>query len=183
MYRYTVVVPRYIRYTNVDAWLSCRGFEPGTAPRIAAAVLLEQFAWCPLFYGLYLIPTNQLLGGNGIDAVSDAVETELPKTLIENAKVWTLANAFLYTCPVELRVPASNSIDLVWAWVLSELVAETGQGGAEGEGGTGDARAALERAVGKQSADPAGEGKKALVEVGGSRGDERVCGTKPEDQL
>ena len=64
------------------------------------------------------------LGLLGVEEAAKDVQSELPKTLVSSAKVWTLANVFLYNCPLEYRVLASNCVDLFWALLLSQTVAE-----------------------------------------------------------
>lgn len=94
--------------------------------RIACAMALEQFAWCPILFSLYVIPLSALLNGARPRELGPQVKANLGSLLLANAKVWTPANVVIYAAPVEYRVLASNCIDIVWACVCSDEVADCG---------------------------------------------------------
>ena len=54
------------------------------------------------------------------------VQSKLPEMLLLQAKVWTLANIIIYNSPLPVRLLASNTVDLVWASLLSRVVASCG---------------------------------------------------------
>lgn len=120
-------------FGNGVAWTCWYGFadellapvgEP--ALRVAGAMALEQFVWCPLLYSLYLIPLSAALNGAPAADLPREVRTRIGPLLIANAKVWTPANLIIYNVPLQYRVLAGNAIDLVWASICSETAAECG---------------------------------------------------------
>lgn len=102
------------------------------AVRLSLSLLLEQFLWCPIFYGLFLLPFTSALAGKSRAEVGDTVKQELVPTLVANAKVWTPANIVIYSAPVMMRVAVSNIVDVLWAIYLSviavKVAGETGGG-------------------------------------------------------
>mmetsp|Transcript_2173 Transcript_2173/g.3356 ORF Transcript_2173/g.3356 Transcript_2173/m.3356 type:complete len:187 (-) Transcript_2173:45-605(-) len=94
--------------------------------RTAMSMAAEQFAWCPLLYGLYLIPLSTLLNGGLRTEISKQIQSRLPGLLIANAKVWTPANLIIYNVPLEWRVLTSNAVDLIWASICADVAADCG---------------------------------------------------------
>ena len=131
-------VERVVRFAgtgfgNGIAWSSWYDLSDGLlAPlnepvlRIAGAMAIEQFLWCPLLFAVYLIPLSALLNGAPVAQLPSEVRKRLGPLLIANAKVWTPANLVIYNVPLEYRVLASNVIDLIWAAICSETAAECG---------------------------------------------------------
>lgn len=103
-------------------------FAPLDEPalRVAGAMAIEQFLWCPFLYCLYLIPLSSLLNGAALADIPLEIRKRIGPLLIANAKVWTPANVIIYNVPLEYRVLAGNAIDLVWASICSETAAECG---------------------------------------------------------
>lgn len=96
------------------------------ASRTAMLMLTEQFVACPIVYGLWEIPVPTLLNGGSISSVPKEVKTKLGFMLIENAKVWTLANIFIYNAPVQFRVVMANIGDIFWQSIVSDVAADCG---------------------------------------------------------
>ena len=120
-------------FGNGIAWSCWYGFadellQPVSLPalRVASAMAIEQFVWCPILFAAYIIPLSAVLNGATAAELPDEVRKRLGPLLIANAKVWTPANLVIYNVPVEYRVLASNSIDLVWAVICSQTAAECG---------------------------------------------------------
>ena len=63
------------------------------------------------------------------DLVREVRET-LGGLLVASAKVWMPANLIIYNVPLELRVIASNVVDIAWAAICSNMAADCGSGGA-----------------------------------------------------
>lgn len=110
-------------------WFSIADFltanlQDNPVARTIASLALEQFVWCPVLFSLYFIPVSTLLNGGRIEDVSGQVSRSLNGLLIANAKVWTIANVFIYNCPLEWRVAGSNCVDIIWASVCSSTAAE-----------------------------------------------------------
>lgn len=106
-------------------FLDFRLAELGVAPGLAAtscSILLEQFVWAPVFFGLYFLPLNSVLKWRTTDKVAEDVISEIGPTLWANAKVWTSLNIIIYNAPLPVRVLVSNGGDLVWSAYLSFLV-------------------------------------------------------------
>ena len=120
-------------FGNGIAWSCWYGFAdellaPVSLPalRVAGAMAIEQFVWCPILFSVYIIPLSSLLNGAPAADLPGEVRKRIGPLLIANAKVWTPANLIIYNVPVEYRVLASNSIDLVWAVICSQTAAECG---------------------------------------------------------
>jgi hypothetical protein len=131
-------VPRLLRFagTGLGAgvlWHGYYGFSDAQlssidepVARVACAMLLEQFVWCPVLYSLYVIPLSAALNGAGASALPSEVRERIGPLLIANAKVWTPANLIIYSTPLEYRVLASNGIDIIWAAVCADVAASCG---------------------------------------------------------
>ena len=106
-------------------------FTPINEPafRVASAMALEQFIWCPLLFSFYLIPLSAVLNGAEPADLPAEVRKRIGPLLIANARVWTPANLVIYNVPLQYRVLASNVIDLIWASICSETAAECGSDG------------------------------------------------------
>jgi len=93
----------------------------------ALSILIEQFLWCPIYFGAFEIPVSTLLNGGSISTVKDEVDSKLNGLLISNAKVWTLANVVIYNAPVVWRPAVSNCVDLLWQSIVSDVAADCGK--------------------------------------------------------
>jgi hypothetical protein len=89
-------------------------------------MLTEQFVACPIVYGLWEIPVPSLLNGGSISNVPKEVKSKLGYMLVENAKVWTLANMVIYNAPVQFRVVLANIGDIFWQSIVSDVAADCG---------------------------------------------------------
>jgi len=96
------------------------------AMRTVLSLALEQLAWCPLFYGLFLIPFSALLNGATPEKIPGEVQNKLGGLLIDNAKVWTFANILIYNAPPDVRSIVANAFDLVWAYIVAKTAANCG---------------------------------------------------------
>lgn len=101
------------------------------------SVLLDQFLASPVVYALWDIPVPILLSKSILAEESQRehvdiphqVQTKLGGLLVENAKVWTLANAVIYNLPLEYRVVAQGLTDLFWQSVVSSHVNDNADAG------------------------------------------------------
>jgi len=58
--------------------------------------------------------------------VPKEVKSKLGYMLVENAKVWTLANMVIYNAPVQFRVVLANIGDIFWQSIVSDVAADCG---------------------------------------------------------
>jgi Mpv17 / PMP22 family len=99
------------------------------------SVLLDQFLASPVVYALWDIPVPLLLSKSILAEESQRehvdiprqVQTKLGGLLVENAKVWTLANAVIYNLPLEYRVVAQGLTDLFWQSIVSSHVNDSSE--------------------------------------------------------
>lgn len=91
--------------------------------QLLLSILLEQFIWCPILYSLWDIPFPMLLRGDAIETIPQNVRATIAPLLLENAKVWTFANLFIYHIPLQWRVVIVSLTDVVWQSVLSSSIA------------------------------------------------------------
>ena len=63
-----------------------------------------------------------IMGGEGGNKKLSDIQSKLRPLLMENAKVWTVANMIIYNLPFEYRVLASTCTDVVWQSILSQNV-------------------------------------------------------------
>jgi hypothetical protein len=91
------------------------------------SILIEQFFWCPIVFGTFEIPISTLLNGGSFSTVPKEVDSKLGGLLIDNAKVWTLANVAIYNTPVEWRPALSNVVDVFWQSIVSDVAADCGK--------------------------------------------------------
>ena len=136
-----ISVERVVRFAgtgfgNGIAWSTWYDFSdqllaPLNEPalRIAGAMAIEQFLWCPILFALYIIPLSAALNGAPVAQLPAEVRKRLGPLLIANAKVWTPANLVIYNVPLQYRVLTSNAVDLIWAAICSETAAECGSDG------------------------------------------------------
>jgi hypothetical protein len=94
--------------------------------RTGMLILIEQFVTCPLVYGFWEIPVSTLLNGSSTSRILYEVKDKLGDMLIENAKVWTLANVIIYNTPLQYRSAISNIMDIIWQSVVSDFAADCG---------------------------------------------------------
>ena len=93
----------------------------------ALSILIEQFFWCPIVFGTFEIPISTLLNGGSFSTVQKEVDSKLGGLLVNNAKVWTLANVIIYNAPVEWRPAISNVVDILWQSIVSDVAADCGK--------------------------------------------------------
>jgi hypothetical protein len=129
-------------YDNVDAlseslllsmMTSSSGEEVNGAAQVFLSMVLEQFLFCPLVFGLWEIPMGALLNGARPESIPGTITSKLGFLLVENAKLWTPANLLVYNIPLEFRVLLSSVVDVLWQSILSEVAAESGAAGAASE--------------------------------------------------
>ena len=94
--------------------------------RTLMLILTEQFVTCPIIYGLWEIPVSTLLNGAPISRIPYEIKDKLGAMLIENAKVWTFVNLFIYNIPVSYRPAVANLGDVVWQSIVSDFAADCG---------------------------------------------------------
>jgi len=100
----------------------------GSAPlRIAIAMLIDQFVWSPLAFGLYDIPMATLLNGASVKAIPSEIRGKLGGMLMSNALVWTPVNIIIYTVPPIYRVVTSNIVDILWQSFMAGVAADCGK--------------------------------------------------------
>jgi hypothetical protein len=99
--------------------------------RTGMLIILEQFVFCPIIYGIWEIPVSTLLNGAPPSRIQYEVKDKLGDMLIENAKVWTLANIFIYNAPLQYRTAMANVMDIIWQSIVSDFAADCGNGDKE----------------------------------------------------
>lgn len=92
-----------------------------TIAKTALSILMEQFIACPIVYSLWDIPVPALLAGVEPSKVPGMVKQKVPGLLLDNAKVWTLANIVVYNLPVQYRVFAVSVCEVFWASIVSRV--------------------------------------------------------------
>lgn len=103
-------------------WLSVE--DVGTAHQVAktaSSILMEQFLACPVVYSLWDIPVPALLAGTPPARIPGIVRDKVPGLLLDNAKVWTVANVIVYNLPVQWRVFAVSVAEIFWASIVSSV--------------------------------------------------------------
>eukprot|EP00978_Attheya_sp_CCMP212_P002491 scaffold5097_cov52-Attheya_sp.AAC.13 len=101
--------------------------DAGTAHTIAKTVLsilMEQFIACPIVYTLWDIPVPALLAGVEPSKIPGMVKEKVPGLLLDNAKVWTVANVVVYNLPVQWRIFAVSVCEIFWASIVSSVATE-----------------------------------------------------------
>ena len=96
----------------------------GTAHTVAktiSSILMEQFIACPIVYSLWDLPVPALLAGTEPSKIPSLVKDKLPGLLLDNAKVWTIANVVVYNLPVQWRVFAVSIAEIFWASIVSSV--------------------------------------------------------------
>ena len=92
------------------------------------SILIEQFLWCPIVFGLFEIPVSTFLNGGDLSSVKKEVDSKLGSLLISNAKIWTFANLLIYgVIPVDYRPIISNIVDVGWQSIVSSVSADCGK--------------------------------------------------------
>lgn len=92
------------------------------------SILIEQFLWCPIVFGLFEIPVSTFLNGGDLSSVKNEVDSKLGSLLISNAKIWTFANLLIYgVIPVDYRPIISNIVDVGWQSIVSSVSADCGK--------------------------------------------------------
>ena len=98
------------------------------AVKTILSILIEQFLWCPIVFGLFEIPVSTLLNGGDLPSVKKEVNSKLGCLLISNAKIWTFANLAIYgVVPVDYRPIISNIVDVGWQSIVSSVAADCGK--------------------------------------------------------
>jgi hypothetical protein len=105
-----------------------RGIGEVSAPlRIAIAMVIDQFVWCPLAFGFYDIPIATLLNGANIKTIPSEIRGKLGGMLKSNFIVWTPANIIIYSAPPIYRVVTSNLVDILWQSFMADVAADCGK--------------------------------------------------------
>lgn len=102
--------------------------DVGTAHTIGktvSSILMEQFLACPVIYSLWDVPVPALLAGTPVSKIPSLIKEKVPDLLIENAKVWTMANVIVYNLPVQWRLLAVAVAEVFWASIVSSSVDTT----------------------------------------------------------
>jgi Mpv17 / PMP22 family len=131
----SVVMPHLSSACGTMKEMTCTAVSEATIIVIGTtifSVLLDQFLASPVVYALWDIPVPIILSKNILAEESQRehvdiprqVQTKLGGLLVENAKVWTLANAVIYNLPMEYRVVAQGLTDLFWQSIVSSHVNE-----------------------------------------------------------
>lgn len=92
-----------------------------TIAKTASSILMEQFIACPIVYSLWDIPVPALLAGTDPSKIPAMVKDKVPGLLLDNAKVWTVANIIVYNLPVQWRVFAVSVAEIFWASIVSSV--------------------------------------------------------------
>ena len=92
-----------------------------TIAKTASSILMEQFLACPIVYSLWDIPVPALLAGSPPSEIPGMVRRKVPGLLLDNAKVWTVANVVVYNLPVQWRVFAVSVAEIFWASIVSNV--------------------------------------------------------------
>ena len=122
-----------LREENLIAGLSLIGFGARamdgfvcTILKTVLSLLIEQFIWCPIVFGLWEIPMATLLNGAPPSRISFEIRSKLNSMLVENAKVWTFANMIIYNSPIQYRAGLGNIVDVFWQSIVSDFAADCG---------------------------------------------------------
>jgi len=92
-----------------------------TVVKTASSIFMEQFIACPVVYSLWDIPVPALLAGIPPTKIPAIVKDKVPGLLLDNAKVWTVANVIVYNLPVQSRVFAVSVAEIFWASIVSSV--------------------------------------------------------------
>lgn len=92
-----------------------------TIAKTASSIAMEQFIACPIVYSLWDIPVPALLAGTDPSQIPRLVREKVPGLLVDNAKVWTVANVIVYNLPVQWRVFAVSVFEIFWASIVSSV--------------------------------------------------------------
>eukprot|EP00560_Eucampia_antarctica_P003502 CAMPEP_0197837240 /NCGR_PEP_ID=MMETSP1437-20131217/31559_1 /TAXON_ID=49252 ORGANISM="Eucampia antarctica, Strain CCMP1452" /NCGR_SAMPLE_ID=MMETSP1437 /ASSEMBLY_ACC=CAM_ASM_001096 /LENGTH=261 /DNA_ID=CAMNT_0043444121 /DNA_START=253 /DNA_END=1038 /DNA_ORIENTATION=+ len=98
-----------------------------TVLRTSILLLLEQFLCCPIIFGLWDLPIATVLNGAPLRRIPFEIRTKLGDMLVENAKLWTVANVIVYNVPVHFRTGLSSVFDIWWESIVSEFAADCGK--------------------------------------------------------
>lgn len=115
--------------------------------RTALSVFMDQFLASPTVIALWEIPIPILLARTSdikavgihpllsqkFDRIKNDIRSKLGPLLVENAKVWTIANTIIYNLPFEYRVLASSCTDVIWQSILSRTVNNDAERSSRGE--------------------------------------------------
>jgi hypothetical protein len=119
-----------LREENLLSGLSIFGIGAGGLGlgilKTALSLLVEQFFWCPIVFGLWEIPMATLLNGASPSRIPFEIKSKLRNMLVENAKVWTFANMIIYNSPVQYRAMMGNVVDVFWQSIVSDFAADCG---------------------------------------------------------
>lgn len=106
-----------------DQWLPDVHDVTGAIERTVLSILLDQFLASPLIIAAWEIPVPILLTPQEDNAlIPGQVQSKLGGLLVENAKIWTIANMVIYNLPFQYRVLASSLTDVLWQSILSSHV-------------------------------------------------------------
>jgi len=122
-----------LREENIIACLTLIGFSTSSVEGVVCTILktilsllIEQFFWCPLVFGLWEIPMATLLNGASISRIPFEIRSKLGNMLVQNAKVWTIANIIIYNSPIQYRAGLGNVVDVFWQSLVSDFAADCG---------------------------------------------------------
>jgi hypothetical protein len=122
-----------LREENLIAGLNMLGFRTTaidafvcTILKTVLSLLMEQFFWCPIVFGLWEIPMATILNGASPSRVPFEIRSKLGSMLVQNAKVWTFANIIIYNSPIQYRAGLGNVVDVFWQSIVSDFAADCG---------------------------------------------------------
>ena len=108
-------------YNFLDPIAASAGGASWIAPVVSTVA--EQIFFCPIIFALYEIPFPMMMRGDPVDQIPGQVRDKLGSVLLENAKVWTVANLLVYSVPLQWRVLISGIAEAVWQMLLAQLLA------------------------------------------------------------
>ncbi|CAB9518745.1 expressed unknown protein [Seminavis robusta] len=112
---------------TLTEWLASLGGDSAVMlGKTVTALLLEQFVGAPIIFAFWEIPVPTLLSpAKDNSSIPRQVQEKLPVLLVDNAKIWTFANMFVYSAPLEYRVLISSLVDILWQSIVSAHVMTT----------------------------------------------------------
>eukprot|EP00541_Cyclophora_tenuis_P002722 CAMPEP_0116573786 /NCGR_PEP_ID=MMETSP0397-20121206/18994_1 /TAXON_ID=216820 /ORGANISM="Cyclophora tenuis, Strain ECT3854" /LENGTH=108 /DNA_ID=CAMNT_0004102403 /DNA_START=8 /DNA_END=334 /DNA_ORIENTATION=- len=89
-----------------------------------SCIILEQFVASPVIFATWDIPFPALMNNESCQRITSLVHGRIGRLLMENAKVWTIANVLIYNMPLEWRTAVSNVGNIFWNAIISTVTTE-----------------------------------------------------------